>query len=416
VRDPLFARCLYLEDSQGSSLAIVCLDLASVDFEAANELRKEIREKTGTNHALINFSHSHASVPLGPRGRTRIANDTGSQWNDQTLDAIVAMVKKAKGRAGPASLRAGRAAAQVGFNRRLVNKETGAVEMNVNRDGPVVPWVNVLVADSSETHKPVAVLFEHAAHPVIAPTATQLISADYPGAAAKRIRQVLGDGAIALFAQGCGGNINGFPLRSTHEQADQAGRRLGDAAIEAIAASEPIKSQAFRVKYAEAMLPSAPLPSEEEWKTMAEQNKADPRRMEQLNRIRGLLDRGEKPPPRRLAACAVMFGSEWCLVAMSGEMFCQYELWVDKNAPFKRSMTFGYTGGGSGYIAMDEDLRMGAKGGYEAARLPNWCGQVWGPCIGPPAVGCEKIVKDTLASLWADGEKKGQKRCRERTS
>jgi hypothetical protein len=350
---------------------------------------------------LINFSHSHASVSLGPRGRARLANDTGSKWNDRTLDAVVAMVKKAKASAGPASLRAGRAAAQVGFNRRLANKRTGAVEMNVNRDGPVVPWVNVLVAGSSEAHRPVAVLFEHAAHPVIAPTATRLITADYPGAAVKRVREVLGHGVIALFGQGCGGNINGFPLRSTHEQADQAGRRLGDAALEAIAASEPIKSQTFSVKYAEAMLPSAPLPSEEEWKAMAEQNKADARRMEQLSRIRALLDRGEKPPSRRLAACAVMFGSEWCLVTMPGEMFCQYELWVDKNAPFKRSMTFGYTNGSSGYIAVDEDLRMGAKGGYEAARLPNWGGQVWGPCVGPPAVGCEKIVKDTLASLWA---------------
>jgi hypothetical protein len=39
--------------------------------------------------------------------------------------------------------------------------------------------------------------------------------------------------------------------------------------------------------------------------------------------------------------------------------------------------------------------------GYEAARLHNWGGQVRGPSVGPPAVGCEKIVKDTLASLWA---------------
>jgi hypothetical protein len=122
--------------------------------------------------------------------------------------------------------------------------------------------------------------------------------------------------------------------------------------------------------------------------------------MEQLDRIRGLLDRGEKPPPRRLDARAVMFGSEWCLVTMAGEIFCQYELWIDKNSPFKRTMTFGYTGGGHGYIAVDEALRMGPKGGYEAARLPNWGGQVWGPHVGPPAVGCEKIVKDTLASLW----------------
>ena len=101
--------------------------------------------------------------------------------------------------------------------------------MGVNRAGPVVPWVNVLVADSKETGKPLAVLFEHAAHPVIVPDRSNLISADFPGAAAERIRGKLGEDVIALFGQGCGGNINGFPLRTTHENAVAAGKKLGDA-------------------------------------------------------------------------------------------------------------------------------------------------------------------------------------------
>ena len=97
-----------------------------------------------------------------------------------------------------------------------------------------------------------------------------------------------------------------------------------------------------------------------------------------------------------------MFGDEWCLVTMPFEMFSQYELWIDENAPFKHNMTFAYTNGYEGccYIAVDEAWRMGPKGGYEAATLPNWGGQVWGIHCGPPAVGSEKIIKDNLASLW----------------
>ena len=56
--------------------------------------------------------------------------------------------------------------------------------------------------------------------------------------------------------------------------------------------------------------------------------------------------------------------------------------------------------GDQGYVAVDEAWRMGAKGGYEAALLPNWGGQVWTKHFGPQAVGCEKIVKDTITSLW----------------
>jgi hypothetical protein len=81
-------------------------------------------------------------------------------------------------------------------------------------------------------------------------------------------------------------------------------------------------------------------------------------------------------------------------------MFCQYELWVDRNAPFKRTMTFGYTNGYEGYVAVDSALSLGEKGGYEAACLPNWGGQVWTRHFGPPAVGCEKIIKDAISSLW----------------
>ncbi|MFP6877129.1 MAG: hypothetical protein VCA37_09895, partial [Roseibacillus sp.] len=136
VRDPLFARCLYLEDGAGNAIAIVGLDLIMGSFEACDQLRAEIREKCGVTHTLLNFSHSHASAALGPRGRTRISNDPDSQWNDHTLDAIIAVVAGARKRAEPVSLRAGRAGVQVGFNRRLVNAGNGHVYMGVNRAGP----------------------------------------------------------------------------------------------------------------------------------------------------------------------------------------------------------------------------------------------------------------------------------------
>ncbi|MFP6866812.1 MAG: hypothetical protein VCA35_12780, partial [Roseibacillus sp.] len=55
VRDPLFARCLYLEDGAGNAIAIVGLDLIMGSFEACDQLRAEIREKCGVTHTLLNF-------------------------------------------------------------------------------------------------------------------------------------------------------------------------------------------------------------------------------------------------------------------------------------------------------------------------------------------------------------------------
>ena len=404
VHDPLFARCLYLEDEQDNQVAIVSLDLILGRFKACDELRDAIRKETGIKHTLLAFSHSHSSLELGPRGETKVKNDTGSKWNDKTLDAILAIVKEAKERAEVVTLRVGRSEAQVGFNRRVLNKQTGSIFMGPNRQGPVVPWVNVLVADSQKTGKPVAVLFQHAAHPVIVPDSSKMISADFPGAAVKRIREKLGKDVIALFGQGCAGNINGFPLRSTHQKADEAGHKLADAVLKAMSGSVLISSKTFQVKYASAPLPSRALPSQKSWSKMAAENQKDARRMQQLNAIKALMVTGKEPPARRFEASAVVFGHQWCLTTMPHEMFAQYELWIDKNAPFKRTMTFAYTNGYQGYIAVDTAWKMGPKGGYEAASLPNWSGQVGSPHFGPPAVGTEKMIKETLASLWSDDE------------
>ena len=402
VHDPLFARCLYLEDDQGHQVAIISLDLILARFEACDELREAIHKQTGVKNTLLAFSHSHSSLELGPRGQTKVKNDTDSKWNDKTLDAVLAIVEQARKNAQPVTLRAGRAAAQVGFNRRVLNKQTGSIFMGPNRQGPVVPWVNVLVADSLATGKPVAVLFQHAAHPVIVPDKTKMISADFPGAAVKRIREKLGSEVVALFGQGCAGNINGFPLRSTHQKAEEAGHKLANAVLQAIETSTPITAKTFQVKSAKAFLPSRALPSQEVWKKMAAENENDARRMQQLTAIKALMVAGKQPPARRFDACAVMFGQQWCLTTMPHEMFCQYELWIDKNAPFKQTMTFAYTNGYQGYIAVDAAWKMGAKGGYEAASLPNWGGQVGMPFLGPPAVGSEKIIKQTVASLWSN--------------
>ena len=81
---------------------------------------------------------------------------------------------------------------------------------------------------------------------------------------------------------------------------------------------------------------------------------------------------------------------------MPHEMFCEYE-------PFDHTMIFAYTNGGEGYIAVDKDLAMGAKDGYEAACLPTWGANSTVSGHGaPPAVGIEGIIENSIASLWAE--------------
>lgn len=445
VHDPLFLQVLIMEDAGGTRLAIVRFDLIHADFEVADALRETIGKELGTEHVLLNFAHPHSSQELGMRSKE---DTVYAKWTNRVHDEIMGALTEARDSLEPVSLHTGRAPAQVGYNRRQ-RLDSGYVWMAPNREGPVVPWVNVLVVERREEksktrseksdkessknrsvgpsildpqptgspNRTLCVLFEHPAHPVIVPDTSGLISADFPGAAVARIHEVIGDEAVAMFGQGCAGNINGYPLRTTHENAEKAGRNLGDAVLKAMKDCVPIESDRFVIREAKHIaLPSRDLPSMAEWQETADSlaayqekgptkwhDKAAFRSMnERMEILKGKIERNEKKgAPRRLDVMTVMLGREWILVALPHEMFCQYELWVDANAPFEHNMTFGYTNGVQGYIAVDEDLALGAKGGYEAGSLPSWqANNALSDYWGPPAVGVEAIIKDTIAGLW----------------
>ena len=393
VHDRLFAKVLVLDDGE-ETLCIICLDTVGPFFP---EVRERIHGQLGIKHTLINCSHTHADA--------RDSRDEG--WERRMEELIFSAAEEAYASRVDVSLRVGRGSAQVGYNRRLAD-ENGVVVMAFNKEGAVVPWVNTLSA-YTEDGRPFAVLFEHAAHPVITMTSGD-ISADFPGHAANHITEELGGGITALFAQGCGANNNGFPVSFSiksgwHERAEEAGRKLGRGVLEAMLNSTEIKTDRLRVKSTRVTLPTQELPSMELWRESCERFRIlslhEYRRQEPLlQSIKEMIERGEWSPSEvQFDINAVMIGTEWCLITLPSEIFCEYELWVDENAPFDHNMTFGYTNEGPGYIATDKELALGEKGGYEAGCFPS----LWAnPVNRPLAVGMETIIKDGIASLWTD--------------
>ena len=419
VYDPLFVRALVIADATGKSVALVTGDFLGAGFVCCDEIRARVREKTDVDEVWFSASHTHSgrwlvSTPTPGRSYTDelewdeltekgpiVERPEELQWNNSVHQAIDEIAAEAQRNMVPVDLRAGRAAAQVGFNRRLAAAD-GSIYMGINRDGPVVPWVNVLSAHACDTGKPIAIYFEHAAHPVTVPHGSNLVSADFPGAAVRRIREHLGDDVIVLFGQGCSGDINSFPLRSTHADADAAGRKLGEAVLQAMEQSDVLKSTKLKLKTVVTELPTRPLPPLELVESLIRDNQGDARRLKQLGKIKTVLLRGGTPPSRRFEVHGVMIGEEWCLVGLNYELFAQIELWVEKVAPFRWTMVNSLTNGGRAYLGDDEALALGPKGGYEAGSLPSWSGhETMSPSLGPPAVGCEAIVKKAIVELWS---------------
>ena len=401
VHDSLYARVLVLDDGE-DTVAIICLDMVDPFFP---EVRKKIQERLGIEHTFINCIHTHSDARGGRK----------ENWAEKVGEAIWEAVEEAHANRVPVSLHAGRAPVQIGYNRRS-KRYTEAV----------VPWVNVLQA-RNENGKPLAVLFEHAAHPVIT-LECGAISADYPAYAVQRINEALGDEVMPLFGQGCCGNINGYPVGFTmasgwHQRAEEAGRKLGDAVLAGMAESTEIKTDKFKVRTERTMLPCR-LPTMDGWVEMATRlmrqspfkplpgdeapNGTHDSWVRSLDLVKGMIERGEKPEVE-FGINGVMLGSEWCLVTMPSEMFCEYELWIDENAPFDHKMVFGYTNAGLGYIPTDKALVLGVEDPLDAESECNeaasWPAFFEGIHIRgarlPYAPGTERAIHEAIASLWA---------------
>jgi hypothetical protein len=72
-------------------------------------------------------------------------------------------------------------------------------------DHPIDSSVGVIRVDDLDGN-PIAIAFRHSAHPVTVGGRSAVASADYPGPAREVLERNLG--GLALFLQGCGGNIN----------------------------------------------------------------------------------------------------------------------------------------------------------------------------------------------------------------
>ena len=390
IHDDLYARVLVLGDGT-SRLAIVTLDLGGMSPERALLVRQAIEKETGVPEAnvVINCSHTHNS----PGPREKIWED-GLSYDDWLRREIVGIVAKAIKELRPATIRFGREPVQIGFNRR-VPLATGKITMAPNPHGTTVPWVDVLAVYGADGQSDrIGILFSHAAHPVIIHESSDLIGADFPGAAVKTLQDWLWhDGkpnGVIMFAQGCGGNINGYPLRGGYQACEVAGRTLAQAIVRAKYDNvAPGKLQSRSLKLS---LPFQDAPSVDECEKLVARYPDDKR----YARLLEVAKSGEaKFMPFAMRTMAI--GEDVCIVSLPNEMFAEYQLFAVSTSPFKHTFVFGYTNGTGAYVATRKDYLMGELGGYESSPYGNALGGMYGLALKPEV---EKMIQQGITTLF----------------
>ena len=234
VNDPCFAKALVLQNDETTAVlvtvdAVAIGEIGRIGHGFLAAVRKQLERDAGIlpSSVLVNASHCHGIV----RG--------------DVAPLVVQVVKEAMKNQVPVRVGAGTGHEdRISENRRLKLKDGSEVDMrrayamppdeDVAGVGPIDPQIGLLRLDRMDG-TPLGVVYNSACHPIMNPP-SKGSSADFPGFASRLIEESLGGDAVALFIQGCGGDIN--PVRYKEAQrppsAEPLGHMLGLSALTAV--------------------------------------------------------------------------------------------------------------------------------------------------------------------------------------
>ena len=246
VNDPLYAKALVLDDGK-TKVAIIAMDVTAIGGRTVSnrilddvaddfmpKLRSRIQKelKIPGYNVLVNASHTH------PPGRM-LCND--DDQIDRTFDAVSrALRNMTEVKIGTGSGYEDR----ITMNRtlRLKNGKCWTIrhtnpcppDEEVASVGAIDPEIGILRIDRMDGH-PLAVVYNFACHPLFG-DAKGSITANFPGVASKVIEENLGNGTMALFLQGAGGDIIDISFKDFSRPRDikPIGRILGLSTLKAL--------------------------------------------------------------------------------------------------------------------------------------------------------------------------------------
>ena len=246
VIDPLYAQVLYLRDGKGTGFVLASFDLIGLSHELSDRIRTRMVHELGVdwNLVVLNTSHTHSGpnmyrtlmAGVGPPPRVEV------DYFNALEEKMVAAARMAAQALQPVEVEVFQGTAQIGINRRGKN-EQGRPGMLPDPKGPFDEKVWAMRLTPKDGGPP-AVVFSSACHPVIVyGYSFAAISADYPGATRKLLRESLGPKAHAQFVQGFAGNIRprilsdpekGRFRASKPADVDRAARELAGAVLGAL--------------------------------------------------------------------------------------------------------------------------------------------------------------------------------------
>lgn len=358
----LWAKALALEDSEGNKALLITTDLLGFPKAMSDRIRDRIQSRYGLTRAqiILNSSHTHSGpvlkdalydiYPLDDPQFRKI-----EQYSAKLEDKLVELAGQALHALKPVRLSARNGVARFQVNRRT-NMDAG-LDQQTDLNGPndyAVPVIKV----SDEAGALIAIIFGYACHPTVLDSYQW--SGDYPGFAQIELEKS-NPGAMALFFQGAGADMNPLPRRSV-ALARQYGEELA-AAVDRVLLEEMHElTPHLSAAYSEVELLLTSPPTKDELVHM-EKDAATGFEQRWATRMLAGLERGEP----FIASCPypvqVWQLGDLPIVSLGGELVVEYAIQL-KRIFGQELFVMGYSNDVISYIPSARILR---EGGYEGA-------------------------------------------------
>jgi neutral/alkaline ceramidase-like enzyme len=354
----LTARALAFEDSEGSRLVVVTLDLVSITRETRNWLEKQVDRayELRPEALLVNASHTHCGPEVRPN-KIYLPKDQAEQcrkYVDRLQDELLKVVGRALDDLSPVSLSYTHARAGFSMNRRTPTEK--GFRNHPYPDGPVDQEVPVLLVKGADG-KLKAVLFGYACHSTT--LGFYQFCGDYAGFA-KQYLEESHPGMMALFMAGCGGDQNPYPRREL-QMCEQHGRALANGVEAALQTTAKLVRGPLRTALDEVVLEFATPPGREQLEREAQsKNKWERLHAEAL--LEELEEAGEIRTTYSTLVQVVRFGPDLTMVALPGEAVVDYSLRLKSELAGPSVWVAGYCNDVFGYLP---SVRVLNEGGYE---------------------------------------------------
>jgi hypothetical protein len=342
--DPLMAKAIVIAAGD-DKVALVGIDLGRGPTEVMMKaIRREIAARAGIRHVLITGSHTHHGPVIelvDEPGLGKGKFDAAVAYSRKLPELLIEVILNAEKDKRPAR----------------IGVATESVNMNRNRHTKRVPTVTdpmlaVLRLDD-QAGKPIAVLVNFAAHPVMTQEKLLKYSADYPGFLKNKVEDALATKCV--FMQGAAGDMSPNPVGGPWEPRS-FGESVADHVI-ALARSANTETPAH---------PSVKgIVDTFHFKTRVDLKDKS---------VSGIFERAYFPEITHTYVKlygdeltaelnTVLLNGEIALVGGSGEFFCNHANRLKARSYLKHTLFFGYCNGHGLYFPT---IEAASEGGYGA--------------------------------------------------